>query len=117
MSSINVKTTRHGDRLRFEVSGDLDYLNDAAVVTAALEGMHDPGVTAIDLDLSQLGFCDSTGLGALITIHSHAVDRGLPLVLCGPRVGLLRLLTLTGVDTLFTILLDAPASADVEPTA
>lgn len=66
------------------------------------------------VDVSEVGFVDSSGLAALL-----AIRRGVPagtLVLHGAGPQLLRLLTITGVDQLLTVEADGPwTEADGPP--
>lgn len=53
------------------------------------------------VDLTDVSFLDSTGLGALVAARTAATERGvsLPLVCSQPRI--LKLFTITGLDDLF----------------
>lgn len=54
------------------------------------------------LDMSQVDFMDSSGLGALIAIHK-AMPAGHRLILRGPRPNVQRVFRLTRMDTVFHI--------------
>jgi anti-sigma B factor antagonist len=55
------------------------------------------------VDLSGVGFLDSTGLGTLVAGHKRADEMGgqMPLVCADDRI--LRLFRITGLDSVFTI--------------
>jgi len=55
------------------------------------------------LDLSELTFCDSTGLAGLVRLNKRAITAGGDLVLRDPTPRVQTLLGLTGLDRLFTI--------------
>jgi anti-sigma B factor antagonist len=55
------------------------------------------------LDLSELTFCDSTGLAVLVRLHKRAETAGGTLVLRAPVPRVLNLLTLTGLTRLFRV--------------
>jgi anti-anti-sigma factor len=55
------------------------------------------------LDLSELTFCDSTGLAGLVRVHRRATAAGGELVLRAPVPRVRSLLELTGLDGLFRI--------------
>lgn len=55
------------------------------------------------VDLSGLGFCDSTVLNALLQARLEARTAGVRVVLAGPPAQTLRLLRLTGTDRVFTV--------------
>jgi anti-sigma B factor antagonist len=58
---------------------------------------------SVVVDLTDVGFLDSTGLGALVAARTSAAERGaeLPLVCTHQRI--LKLFTITGLDGVFTI--------------
>jgi anti-sigma B factor antagonist len=58
---------------------------------------------SVVVDLTDVGFLDSTGLGALVAARTTAAERGaeLPLVCTHQRI--LKLFTITGLDGVFTI--------------
>lgn len=55
------------------------------------------------LDLSELTFCDSTGLAALVRLHKRASGAGGALALRAPVTRVQRLLNLTGLVRLFAV--------------
>lgn len=60
------------------------------------------------LDLSQVGFVDSSGLGAIVAVMKFlAPDRQLELAALTPNVG--KVFHLTRMDSVFAIHADAPA--------
>ena len=88
-----------GPRALLTVTGEINYHSVDALTDAAL-ALIDQGRPHLLLDLSGVGFCDSSGLNAMILIlnHARAVDGSLALACAPPR--LQRLLALTGVDKL-----------------
>ncbi|WP_327280953.1 STAS domain-containing protein [Streptomyces sp. NBC_01205] len=61
------------------------------------------GPNEIVVDVSELSFCDSAGLNALIRARHTADEHGKQLSLRAPRPQFLRLLEITGADILFLI--------------
>jgi anti-sigma B factor antagonist len=61
------------------------------------------GGRSVVVDLTEVGFLDSTGLGALVAARTSAAERGaeLPLVCTHQRI--LKLFTITGLDGVFSI--------------
>lgn len=57
----------------------------------------------IVLDLTDLAFCDSSGLNAFLQARLTAIQYGWRVILHAPNQQVTRLLELTGADTLFTI--------------
>ncbi|MFJ3221461.1 STAS domain-containing protein [Kitasatospora sp. NPDC086801] len=70
------------------------------------------------VDLSRLGFCDSTGLNALIKTRQAAADSGTGLLLVAPVPQVRRLLEAAGADALFTVAarVTAALAGDGHPT-
>lgn len=88
------------------VRGELDLdAGRAAELDAALRhAITDPdGAAEITVDVSQLAFCDSTGLNILLRAQSAALAHGRTLRLQAPNPQLLRLLHRTGALSHFPL--------------
>jgi anti-sigma B factor antagonist len=70
----------------------------AALVEAANEGKHD-----IIVDLTELEFLDSTGLGALIGAHRRALENNGRVRLIVREGPIQRLLNITGLMRIFAV--------------
>ncbi|MER6472423.1 STAS domain-containing protein [Streptomyces collinus] len=90
------------------VTGEIDLHTAPGLRTRALE-LIDQGHHHLILDLSGVGFCDSAGLSALIGIWHGAQEAGGSLALAAVPDRLMRMLTLTGVDSLLP---HYPSTAD-----
>jgi anti-anti-sigma factor len=87
-------------RVRLRARGELD-MATAPVLAAVL---NDQQRRHVHLDMSEVRFCDSAGLTALVEAHRDLLSRqgSLTLVGAGPRIQ--RLLRITGLDAvLFTV--------------
>jgi anti-sigma B factor antagonist len=62
------------------------------------------------IDMSEVTFCDSTGLGAIVGLYRLASESGGSLILRSPTRRVAAVLAMTGVDQVVTVL-DAPESA------
>jgi anti-sigma B factor antagonist len=84
-----------------EVSGEVD-LHTAPQLRAALESAvsaaGDAGGAAVLVDLSDVGFMDSTGLGELVGAHRALERSGSRLHLSVGNERVARLLSITGLD-------------------
>jgi anti-sigma B factor antagonist len=69
------------------------------------------GESAVHLvvDLSGVGFCDSTGMNVLLAAHRRAGENGGELKLASPRPAVKKILQVTGLETVFTVI-DDPAT-------
>ena len=61
-----------------------------------------PG-TRVIVDMSGVEFCDSTGMNVLLSCLREARERGGELELAAPRPAVMKILQVTGLDSVFTI--------------
>ena len=84
------------------VTGEAD-LHSAPELDRALHGVLALGGTATVVDLGDVSFIDSTGLGVLLRHQRRFQARGGDLVIVTADRRVLRTLEVTGLDRLFTI--------------
>ena len=85
-----------------KVTGDVDMANANEVQAAALE-LLEQNITILMLDLTELEFMDSAGVGALVAIRNEAVDAGKMLRVDKINPKTRRLLDLMGLTDWFVI--------------
>lgn len=68
-----------------------------------LEGILSEGVEALLLDMSEIDYVDSTGLGELVGYLQRFSEQGGKLALLRPQERILKLLKLTRLDEVFKI--------------
>ena len=73
----------------------------APELTQFLETEIDTGRARVVVDMCEVSFLDSSGLGALIRLLKHLPEEG-NLALCGCRAPILELLRLTRLDRILT---------------
>ena len=100
--SIDLKTENGGETLVFKLRGSLD-LATAPTVRAALSDATEKGSQDLIVDLTQLEFLDSTGLGVLIGAHRRAAERGGSFRLIVSDGPISRLLNITGLIGVFAV--------------
>jgi anti-sigma B factor antagonist len=100
--NIDLRTEDGGETLVFKLRGSLD-LATAPTVRAALSEATDKGGHDLIVDLTQLEFLDSTGLGVLIGAHRRAAEHGGSLRLIASDGPISRLLNITGLITVFAV--------------
>ena len=100
--SIDVKHEDGGEVLVFKLRGSLD-LATSPTVRAALTDATEKGKRNFIVDLTQLEFLDSTGLGALIGAHRRASEHGGSLRLIVADGPIARLLNITGLIRVFAV--------------
>jgi len=100
--SIAVSAAKDGAVQLFALGGSLDLATSpslrAALTEAASGGQHE-----IVVDLTQLEFLDSTGLGALIGAHKRAMENAGSVRLVTHEGQILRLLRITGLLEVFAV--------------
>ncbi|HVM66660.1 MAG TPA: STAS domain-containing protein [Acidimicrobiales bacterium] len=84
-----------------KLSGEMDVAN-AGAVSACLSGLIDAGADVV-IDLSDLQFIDSTGLGVLVSVGGRARQGGQRVRLRAPGKNVASTLSMTGLDRVFTI--------------
>jgi anti-sigma B factor antagonist len=99
MSSLD---TTSGDRATIRCEGDLDIVT-AEEVKSRLAALVETGDGTVTLDLRDVGFVDSSGLGALVAVHHYAEANGAHLVVRSAPDHVRNLFTLTRLDSLLTV--------------
>ena len=99
---IDVKTEDGGELLIFKLRGSLD-LATSPTVRAALMEATEKGKRDLVVDLTQLEFLDSTGLGALIGAHRRSTEHGGTFRLIVSDGPIARLLNITGLIRVFAV--------------
>ncbi|MFD3940849.1 STAS domain-containing protein [Streptomyces sp. NPDC058611] len=84
------------------VHGDLDDGTTPALTRALTAAAADSGCSRTVVDLSPVGFADSSALHALLAAHRAHTATGTTLVLAGPvQTGVSRLFEVTGTGPVF----------------
>lgn len=100
--SIDIKMENKGEAMIYRLRGSLDLATSpsvrAALMEAASEDKHE-----IVVDLTQLEFLDSTGLGALIGAHRRALEHHGNVRLVVREGAISRLLNITGLMRVFPV--------------
>ncbi|MFF1542255.1 STAS domain-containing protein [Streptomyces sp. NPDC058291] len=97
------------------IVGDMDVRTAPTLRSGALE-IIEQGHPCLALDLAQVGFCDSAGLSAIIGIWHAAQGAGGSLSLAAVPDRLMRMLRMTGVDSLLPVHATA-ADVTEQPTS
>lgn len=105
---LNVSTSSQGGHAVVTATGELD-LYTAPRLQAALAGLLREQVDRVVVDLSGVEFCDSTGMNVLLAAMKRLKEQGGTFELAAPRPAVKRILQVTGLDTVFSILDAMPA--------
>jgi anti-sigma B factor antagonist len=112
---FEVSTVRQDSATIVVVTGDVDLETGPRLRDSLLAALNtDP--SRLVLDLSQVTFMDSSGLGALLGAHRHARLAGTELVLAACSERVIEILQLTNLDQVLPV---RPSVADalVQPLA
>ncbi|MEO3758948.1 STAS domain-containing protein [Mycobacterium sp. B14F4] len=94
--TVSIDSTASSSRLH--VAGDLDYATADELVDAASQLLAArPGGRDLHLDFSDLTFCDSAGLSALLLLHRRSAEAGVNMHLDHRPPHLNRILEITGL--------------------
>ena len=101
--------------LILRIRGEVDFATTPRVLSA-VEGEPPAGASVI-VDLSRVEFCDSSALGALISVQQAAEAAGGRTFLAGAQRQVVSALTVTCLDELFVMCADVDAALHDAGTA
>lgn len=101
-----IETEQFDNTLVVQVTADRLMANLAAEFRTTIADIVDDGNDSIVLDLGQVRFLDSSGLGAIVSVRKMVGPKG-SLLLCGLTEQVEAVFRLTRMDTVFEIFDDA----------
>jgi anti-sigma B factor antagonist len=108
---LSITRADHGDRTVVRLGGEIDVYT-APFVREKLDEQIHAGRADLVVDLSDVTFLDSTGLGVLVGRLKIARTRGGSLRLVGTAERVLRVFAITGLDKVFEIYPDLETALD-----
>ena len=96
------------------VGGEIDLYTAPRLHGELVTALAGGGTEQIVVDMSGVEFCDSTGMNVLLAAHRRAREQGGDLELAAPRPAIKKVLQVTGLESVFTVL-DDPAAVVSEP--
>jgi len=104
---LNVSSRFHDDHTIVTICGEID-LYTAPRLHSELAGLLADGMPArVVIDMSGVEFCDSTGMNVLLSCLRRARERGGELEIAAPKPAVRKILQVTGLDSVFTLVEDA----------
>ena len=94
--SISIQTSTTERACRVAVSGEIDVSNAGELRTALDEALA-RDIDGLEVDLAEVPYIDSTGIGVLVGAAHHATETGAKLVVSHPQANVARVLTLLGM--------------------
>lgn len=117
--SLTVDTEQRGEVVVVSVGGELD-MATAPQLQDQITDLLDRGLSRLVFDLTDVSFCDSTGLSVFVRAKNSTDEAGGVVRLAAPQRGVRRILEVSGlVEVLHTYAtVDEAVSADAsEPAA
>lgn len=101
---MKIEHFKKAHELHVKLCGELDDTTGSFVRTRLDTLIDDDGISKLYLDMSELSFMDSTGIGVLIGRYKQLKSRGIPIYLQSPSPTVDRLLGLSGLyDIMFKV--------------
>ena len=112
MAGLSVDSQWHDGQAVLVLHGDLDLETRSILRDAGTEQLATPGLPKLTLDLADLTFLDSSGVGVLVELRNQANDNGVALDLVGVPPSAARVLTIGGLAPTFGLPVDgAPTNS------
>ena len=100
---LNVSSRFHDDHTIVTISGEID-LYTAPRLHSELAAVLADGMPArVVIDMSGVDFCDSTGMNVLLSCLRRVRERGGELEIASPKPAVRKILQVTGLDSVFTL--------------
>ena len=101
---LKVSSRSQGDHELVIATGEIDLYTAPRLQSelAAVIASTAPA-TRVIVDMSGVEFCDSTGMNVLLSCLRQARERGGELELAAPRPAVRKILSVTGLDAVFTV--------------
>ena len=108
---LKVSSRSQGDHTVVAVSGEIDLYTAPRLHSELAAAVTGEAPARVVVDMAGVDFCDSTGMNVLLAALRRARERGGDLVLAGPRPAVRKILQVTGLESVFTVLDDPAAVA------
>jgi anti-sigma B factor antagonist len=99
---LDLSTRPLAQRALVSVAGEIDLGTASELSDHALAAVRDVSPHVV-IDVSGVSFMDSTGLKVLVAVHREAEAAGGSLAIVGATRPVLRVLSVTGLDQVFTL--------------
>jgi anti-sigma B factor antagonist len=100
---LKVSSRSQGDRTVLALAGEIDLYTAPRLQSELTRALAAADPAQIVVDMSDVDFCDSTGMNVLLAAHRLASERGGDLVLARPRAAVRKILEVTGLHSVFTV--------------
>jgi anti-sigma B factor antagonist len=108
---LKVSTRSQGSRTIMSLGGEIDLYTAPRLHGELVTLLSGDSPVQVIVDMSGVEFCDSTGMNVLLAAHRKAREQGGDLELAAPRPAIRKILQVTGLESVFTVLEDPAAVA------
>jgi anti-sigma B factor antagonist len=91
------------------VAGEIDLYTAPKLHSELMNTLAASGPLRLVVDMTGVEFCDSTGMNVLLAAQRRAREAGGDLELASPRPAIRKVLHVTGLESVFTVLDDLAA--------
>lgn len=103
---LKVSTWSQGDRTVVSVSGEIDLYTAPRLHGELFAALAGDAPVRLVIDMSGVEFCDSTGMNILLAAYRRTQEQGGDLELAAPRPAVRKVLQVTGLESVFTVVSD-----------
>lgn len=94
---LGIKTDPKPECYTITVTGEID-ISNADHLRNAVDMAFEQPTERVELDLAEVSYIDSTGIGVLVGAAHHAVDHSKGFAVVNAQPGVMRVVQLLGVD-------------------
>jgi len=99
-----IKSEQKGDRLKIAVIGEIDH-HSAKVIKKRIDSeLFITRPKAIFLDMSNVDFMDSSGLGLILGRYKTATELGCEFYVCDPTPAVSKIIKLAGCEKIINVI-------------
>ena len=99
---LKVTSRTQGDHTVISVTGEIDLYTAPRLQSELMTALGTHPARLI-VDMSGVEFCDSTGINVLLAGHRQARERGGELQLAAPGAAIRKVLQVTGLEAVFSV--------------
>ena len=103
---LKVSSRNEGDRVIVALSGEIDLYTAPRLQSQLAAALRADHPVRLVVDMSGVDFCDSTGMNVLLAAQRAAREQGGNVELSGPRPAVRKILQVTGLESVFTVVED-----------
>jgi len=100
---LNVSSRFHDDHTIVTICGEIDLYTAPRLHSELASLLAGDSPARMTIDMSGVEFCDSTGMNVLLSCLRRVRERGGELEIAAPKPAVRKILQVTGLDSVFTL--------------